>query len=76
MPRDPLHRLPNGEWIDLLDISMISPAAAREFYPDVVIIVTKTARFTFSFASFSDASGYSDQLAALVNEARSKCDAT
>lgn len=75
MPLNPLHRLPNGEWVDLLDVSMISPAAAREVYPDRVVVVAKTAHFTFKFASFSDASSYADQLAAFVNEARSKCDA-
>jgi hypothetical protein len=79
---NPLHRLPNGAWIDLVAVSGVSPhdadATAGPEYarPPHVILVRDKGYVIVPFDSFDAAQRYADELAGLVNEARAATTAT
>lgn len=70
----PLHRLPNGSWIDLLHVTAVQPIKghAPSNTDDRVAIRCGDLGATLWFTSFAAAQDYADSLAALVNEAREK----
>lgn len=73
---NPLHRLPNGKWIQLDDIYQISPVpAVLNGEANSVTVLTASAYVTLHFAGFSEAQFYADELAALVNAARQRANA-
>lgn len=69
---EPLHRLPNGEWISLELITTIVPQQAADHAR--VVVVCGGAHHTLEFASFGNAQAYADELAALVNAVRREAD--
>lgn len=68
-----LHRLPNGEWIRLADVTAITPH--EKVYEDhdrnQVIVSYGAVISQLPFDTFVAAQAYADELAALVNEAKS-----
>lgn len=75
----PLHRLPNGEWIDLLVVNFVSAHRRRSDEPQsvdrVIIMFNSDMSLMVSFADFTSAQSYADELAALVNAARQRANA-
>ena len=69
---DQLHRLPNGAWIRLADVTHVIPRAAdtiRSVGPRLTIIAGAT-HIELPFDSFDAACEYADTLAGLANGAR------
>jgi hypothetical protein len=72
---DRLHRLADGTWIGLAGITRIAPQTYTGYGENgatkVAVTVTHDgASLLLPFETFTDALAYSDELAALVNEAR------
>lgn len=70
----PLHKLPNGAWIDLTLITVIRPyeglVIGSNAYSPGIAVMWGSSCISLSFSSLSDAESYADELAALVNKAR------
>jgi hypothetical protein len=64
----PLHKLPNGTWIDLANVREISPYNAIGHDTAYCAITCGSVFYSLPFASLSDAKAYADSLAGLVNE--------
>jgi hypothetical protein len=71
----PLHKLPNGAWIDLASVQLVFPRAAASVasisLPCAVCVVAGLQHIELPFETFGAATAYADSLAALVNAARS-----
>lgn len=72
----PLHRLPDGTWIILTKVSLINPLEACKvsggLVPPHVVVGHDGTHLSLWFDDYSAAQSYADELAALVNAARSK----
>ena len=69
----PLYRLPNGDWIELLRVFAISPREQDKGYPILgprVDILTSGCQLTVRFDTFEAARAWADEFAELVNKAR------
>jgi len=64
---DRLHRLPNGAWIRLADVRVISPHQFQE-KAEVAINLVGGPTLSAVFETLDEAVTYADELAALVNE--------
>lgn len=74
---EPLHRLPNGEWIDLTLVTRITTLPVAEPYrptPVVTVFLNENNYIPLSFTDLPNAQTHADELAALVNEARKSTD--
>lgn len=68
-----LHKLPNGVWIRLADVIAITPLDKIYDYDRLQVIIAHSGTATqVPFETFAAAQAYADELAALVNEARSE----
>ena len=69
----PLYRLPNGDWIELLRVFAIRPREQDKIYPIIgprVDILTSACHSTVQFDTLEAARAWADEFAALVNKAR------
>jgi len=66
-PPPQLHRLPNGTWIRLVDVKVISPYESLE-KAEVTITLEDSDDINLRFETLDDAMRYADELAALTNE--------
>lgn len=69
----PLHRLPNGTWIDLASVGRISPYATHNKWSATVTIEQHDGLYLsdVQFARLEDAVKFADDLADIVNATRS-----
>jgi len=73
---DKLHRLADGTWIGLAGVTTITPqvyddlSGKKDAKKVVVTVIHDGCHLSLPFETFTDALAYSDELAALVNEAR------
>lgn len=71
-PMKPLHRLPNGTWIDLASVGRISPYVT--LCEECTVVIEQydgRCQYNVPFASLEDAVKFADDLADIVNAARS-----
>lgn len=72
-----LHRLPNGTWIELTKVDLVAPLEGMKppftvgTHPPRVSVVSGDDYHSLPFDTFAAAQAYADELAALVNEAKS-----
>lgn len=71
-----LHRLPNGIYITLADITLLKPYPANKAEPagfsHLQIELRSDKAVSLSFATFAEAVAFADTLAPLVNAARAE----
>ncbi len=71
----PLHRLPNGDWIELCSVSGIAPADAYSSYPTPSVrVVCGNEHHVIPFDTFGEAVVFADRLGVQVNEVKIRID--
>ncbi len=65
-----LHKLPNGEWIRLSDVTAITPHEQLYVHHDrnQVIVLRGSLVTNLPFETFADAQAFADRLADAVNQ--------
>mgnify|MGYP003386741300 CR=1 FL=1 len=69
----PLYRVPNGDWIDLVSVFGIVTEDQSKDFPNIkprVNVSSSTCRSTVQFDTLEAARSWADEFAGLVNKAR------